>query len=308
MKKLFYFSKHRLQFVEIKNHKLKHAVFLTVVLIFSSLLTIGGGYLYTTFLNPDTELPFLKNENQLLKGKLNEIILKYESLDKELDSLIKINADLRIAANLQPISSEERQLGIGGGSFDNILDFLKLKNRDDAQKAFNFVESVERKLEFEKSNYIEIENALARNAELYKSIPAIRPCTGSLSANSFGMRKHPVLGIYRMHNGIDIMTDPGTSVYVTGDGRVDYVGRKGGFGLCVEIDHGFGYRTIYAHLSSVIVKEGQKIKRGSLIAKTGNSGLSSGPHLHYEVIHNGINHDPEDYFFDNLGIFKAENK
>lgn len=308
MKNLFYFSKHRLQFVEIKNHKLRHAVFIMFVLVISSMLTIAGGYVYTTYLNPDTELPFLKNENLLLKSKLNEIISKYDRLDKELDSLIKINKDLRIAASLPPISSEERQLGVGGGSFDNILDFLKLKTRDDAQKAFSYVESVERKLEFEKSNYLEIENALARNVELFKNIPAIRPSTGTLSSNSFGMRRHPILGVYKMHNGIDIMTDPGTPVYVTGNGKVDFVGRRGGFGLCIEIDHGFGYRTVYAHLSSSLVKEGQRVNRGTQIAKSGNSGLSSGPHLHYEVILNGINQDPAEYFFDNLGIFKAENK
>jgi murein DD-endopeptidase MepM/ murein hydrolase activator NlpD len=153
---------------------------------------------------------------------------------------------------------------------------------------------------------LEIENALARNVELFKAIPAIRPSTGTLSSNSFGIRRHPILGIYKMHNGIDIMTDPGTPVYVTGDGKVDYVGRKGGFGLCIEVEHGFGYRTVYAHLSSSFVKEGQKVKRGTQIAKSGNSGLSSGPHLHYEVILNGINQDPAEYFFDNFGIFKAE--
>jgi murein DD-endopeptidase MepM/ murein hydrolase activator NlpD len=102
------------------------------------------------------------------------------------------------------------------------------------------------------------------------------------------MRRHPILKIVRMHEGVDIITDTGTSVFASGRGKVDFVGRRGGYGLTVEINHGFGYRTVYAHLSKTLVKSGQTIDRGHLIALSGNSGLSTGPHLHYEVHHNGI--------------------
>jgi murein DD-endopeptidase MepM/ murein hydrolase activator NlpD len=117
------------------------------------------------------------------------------------------------------------------------------------------------------------------------------------------MRLHPILKVRRMHEGIDIVTDTGTPVHASGNGTVAFVGRNKGYGLEVEIDHGFGYRTIYAHLSSSKVKLGQKVNRGDIIAKTGNTGLSSGPHLHYEVHHNGVKQDPLDYFFDDLSIF-----
>ncbi|HEX7358776.1 MAG TPA: M23 family metallopeptidase, partial [Ignavibacteriaceae bacterium] len=86
---------------------------------------------------------------------------------------------------------------------------------------------------------------------------------------------------------------------------VVFVGYKGGYGLAVEVDHGFGYQTIYAHLSSVNVKEGQVVKRGDVIAKSGNSGLSSGPHLHYEVLHNGQNLNPSEFFFDEYSYFES---
>ena len=111
-----------------------------------------------------------------------------------------------------------------------------------------------------------------------------------------------------MHDGIDIIADVGTPVYSSGNGRVIFVGHKGGYGLAVEINHGFGYHTIYAHLSKVLVREGQKVLRGSLIAKTGDSGLSTGPHLHYEVEHDGVKENPAGFFFDNLGFFELTAK
>ena len=102
---------------------------------------------------------------------------------------------------------------------------------------------------------------------------------------------------------MDINTDRGTPVFAPGKGRVTFVGSRGGYGLAIEIDHGFGYKTFYAHLSKSLVKKGQQITRGDFIAKTGNTGLSSGPHLHYEVMHNGIKLNPVDFFFDDVNFF-----
>ena len=154
---------------------------------------------------------------------------------------------------------------------------------------------------------MEISNKLKENQKLYAAIPAIKPCNGTIS-DGFGMRLHPILHIRRMHEGIDFIADEGTSVYATGNGVVDFVGYRGGFGLAVEIDHGFGYRTIYAHLSKTVVKEGQKVNRGQEIAKTGDSGLSTGPHLHYEVHHDGVALNPDQFFFGDLGFFELTSK
>jgi murein DD-endopeptidase MepM/ murein hydrolase activator NlpD len=140
-----------------------------------------------------------------------------------------------------------------------------------------------------------------------KSIPAIIPTEGQYSTESFGMRLHPILHVNKMHLGIDIINDVGTNVKVSGNGRIIFVGIKGGYGLTVEVDHGFGYHTIYAHLSSSLVKEGTSVKRGQVIAKSGSSGLSSGPHLHYEVLHNGQNLNPSDFFFDEYNYFEYKN-
>ena len=143
---------------------------------------------------------------------------------------------------------------------------------------------------------------------MFASIPAIKPCEGTIGANGFGMREHPILGINRMHEGIDIITDVGTNVRTSGNGIVSFIGYRGGYGLTVEVEHNSGYKTIYAHLSRSLVTEGQKVSRGKVIALTGNSGLSTGPHLHYEVHHDGIKLDPSQFFFDDLALFDQKIK
>jgi murein DD-endopeptidase MepM/ murein hydrolase activator NlpD len=251
--------------------------------------------------------PALKRENEFLKQRLNFVLSQYQALNYELDSLLRINNDLRLAVNLEPFSSEEQMIGVGGGYFDNEIDFLSEESRLQLQQVFAFMDEVTRKVEFEKQQYFEISSKFIDNKKLFEAMPAIRPCEGTLSYHGFGPRLHPILNIRRMHEGIDIITDKGTPVYATGKGVVDFVGVNGGLGLAVEIDHGFGYKSIYAHLSKVDVRQGQKVNRGDLIAKTGNTGLSSGPHLHYEVHHNGIKQNPVEFFFDDLNFFEIKN-
>jgi murein DD-endopeptidase MepM/ murein hydrolase activator NlpD len=246
-------------------------------------------------------------ENSVLSEKLDGIVNSYSKINNELDSLVKVNNDLRVAANLPLISDEEKRVGVGGGYFDNNIDFSKNLNIR-LKTALMYVDDISRKIEFEKTNYAEISSKMIENKQLFESIPAVKPCEGTLSEHGFGMRVHPVLNILRMHEGIDIITEVGTSVYATGKGTIDFVGIKGGYGLCLEINHGFGYTTLYGHLSSVNAQIGQKVLRGTVIARTGNSGLSSGPHLHYEVTHDGVKLDPVGFFFDDLNIFALNHK
>ncbi|HKI78663.1 MAG TPA: M23 family metallopeptidase [Ignavibacteriaceae bacterium] len=248
----------------------------------------------------------LRNENQALKRKLLEISSQYETLNHQIDSISKRDRDLRLAADLEPVSDEEKSVGIGGGSFDISLDFLNDRSSLKLKDALAFVDEVSRKIKFEKSQYDEITNQLKENKNLYASMPAIKPCSGTVE-HDFGMRFHPILGIRRMHEGIDILADRGTPVHATGNGKIDFVGYRGGFGLVVEINHGFGYRTIYAHLSKTLVKRGTTVKRGELIAKSGSSGLATGPHLHYEVHHNGVIVNPLEFFFDDMAFFDSTN-
>lgn len=299
MKKIYYFSEDRLKYVEIKNFNYK---IILAIVIFCIICFSGYSYIFS-LINSDRDINSLMNENEILRDKLNEFTMLYSSLDNELDNLINNNGDLRVAVNLPPISDEIRMLGYGGGDFDNSLEFLKTPNSAEIKKAFELTEELSRKIKFEKSNYDEISKKLVENKRLYSAMPAIKPCRGTISYHGFGMRMHPILKKVRMHEGIDIVSNVGTPVKASGKGRVVFTGYKGSFGLTVVIDHGYGYRTIYAHLSKALVKRGKIVARGDLIAKTGNTGLSTGPHLHYEVVHNGVKQDPMRFIFNDINLF-----
>jgi murein DD-endopeptidase MepM/ murein hydrolase activator NlpD len=308
MKKFYYFSKSKLQFIEIHNHKQKLLYITIGIFIISTVVVLLGIYSYNQIFNSKKDLSELRKENTTLKQKISEITLQYQNLDKQLQKLISTNNDLRLAANLPPLTDGERLVGTGGGSFDNFVDFLKTNNKKELESALSKIDEVTRKFAFEKDNFKNIASALKNNEALFNALPAIKPCKGVVGTSGFGFRFHPILRINRMHDGIDIITDVGTEVFAPGEGIVDFVGIRNGFGLTIEINHGFGYRTVLAHLSKSMVKEGMKVSRGKLIAKTGNSGLSSGPHLHYEVLHKGINKNPEEFFFDDIDLFQIAKK
>jgi murein DD-endopeptidase MepM/ murein hydrolase activator NlpD len=306
MKKLYYFSRKQLQFVEIENYKKKALVYFSIAVLCISGIFFGVYAILDSVLNSDKSFAELRKENQLLKSKLEDYSTLFTSLSDELDSLTSVNNYLRLAANLRPLSDEEKRMGTGGGFFDNLLDFSP--SGSEFAELEGYLEEIKKKIEFEKTEYQIISDRLKENNSLFDAIPAIRPTMGDFAAEGFGMRRHPILKIIRMHEGLDIITDQGSKVYSSGKGTVDFVGRRGGYGLTIEVDHGYGYRTVYAHLSQALVKRGQIINRGHLIALSGNSGLSTGPHLHYEVHHNGIKKDPEEFFFDNTGFFELTKK
>ena len=131
----------------------------------------------------------------------------------------------------------------------------------------------------------------------FSSIPNIRPVGGKVTSN-FGIRVHPIYHIPLFHAGIDFSVSEGTRVQATGDGIVAFSGYDKGYGQKITINHGYGYKTMYAHLSKSLVRQGQKVSRGEIIALSGNTGVSTGPHMHYEVHKNKATVNPTAYFFD----------
>ena len=161
------------------------------------------------------------------------------------------------------------------------------------------IEQMIMKIDFQKDNATE-STELAENpnpTSFFSSIPNIKPVSGSITS-AFGVRVHPVYNISLFHSGIDISASEGTRVQTTGDGIVAFSGYDKGYGQKITINHGYGYKTIYAHLSKSLVRQGQKVKRGDIIALSGNTGVSTGPHLHYEVQKDNIKVNPTAYFFD----------
>ena len=187
-------------------------------------------------------------------------------------------------------------------------DYSRLEGRGSSSLIINTtqkVDSLEYRLYAQSLSLDEIYKMAGTKQQRMATMPAIMPIKKNQCriVSGFGMRYHPILHYRRMHTGIDLTAQPGTPVYATGDGTVTVAGRGanlGGYGVCIVINHGYGFQTLYAHLSDVKVNQGQRVKRGELIGNVGRTGLAQGYHLHYEVIQNGNKVNPVYFFFNDL--------
>jgi murein DD-endopeptidase MepM/ murein hydrolase activator NlpD len=247
------------------------------------------------------ELSIVTAENRLLKDQLQDLSSKMLAVQHNLDRISERGNELRLMVDLKGIDEETRMAPAGGTVKNTEFAFLSGEAESIIRNAREVMDQLGREVRLQQSSYEEIYRRYEYNTSLFAHLPAIKPMEGYYTLNGFGMRIHPVLRVYRMHEGLDIINDVGTRIYATGDGKVLYAGRtQGGYGTVIEISHGYGYSTLYAHLSSVLVRAGQTVRRGELIARSGRSGLVSGPHLHYEVRLNGRKQNPVDYFFDDI--------
>ncbi len=238
-------------------------------------------------------------ENKILKEQLNYLTNKIEDIQKIIAKLNEQGNELRLLVNLPKLDTDIQKVGIGG--VEERIDFTSSSEINDVLNNLRtLVNKAEREIYLQRTSYEAVVKMYEHNKVKFDHLPAIKPAEGYFSPNSFGIRLHPILGIYRMHEGIDITNEIGTPVYATGNGVVSFAGRQIGLGLTIEINHGFSIKTVYGHLSKILIREGQSVKRGEMIGRMGNTGLSSGPHLHYEVRINGIAQNPIDYFFNDI--------
>jgi murein DD-endopeptidase MepM/ murein hydrolase activator NlpD len=269
-------------------------IVLTVVLVanhFSHDL-LGLGY---------DRMSMLDAENRILKTQLSELSRRFDDVQHGIEALADRGNELRLLVDIPKIDAETQSAAIGGTRQVSDFGFISKEAGEILSNAHKLIDQLAREVKLQQSSYQEIQKRYEHNQVFFGHLPAIKPMDGYYTLNGFGMRIHPVLRVFRMHEGVDIINDVGTNVYATADGVVRYAGRtEGGYGSVVDIDHGFGYSTVYAHLSRISVKPGQTVKRGDLIAKSGRSGLVSGPHLHYEIRKNGRKQNPVDYFFDDV--------
>ncbi len=243
----------------------------------------------------------LTTENRFLKDQIRGLSQQMAGIEKNLDRLATKGNELRIASDLNSLDEDTRVAAVGGMPEPAVSAFLTGEASSVLRDAQTMIEKLSREVKLQQTSYEQIARRMEQNKDFFAHLPAIKPMVGPYSVHGFGMRVHPVLAIYRMHTGVDIIGDVGTNIYAAADGVVRFAGRtQGGYGVVVEIDHGYGYSTLYAHCSSVLVRPGRAVKRGELIAKSGRSGLVSGPHLHYEVRRNGTRLNPVDYFFDDV--------
>lgn len=268
------------------------------------LIAVGGLFGLFYYLG---EGPFkqadLKERNEQLRDQFKQLNAQFNELDQTLNEVEERDDSLyRTLFGTEPIPANIRQAGVGGTD-----RYEHLRDRPNASllvRTHSRLDRLAKKLKVQKNSFQEITKIAEQKREFLTHVPAIRPMRDDQIdriASGFGRRFHPIYRILKMHEGIDFTADVGTPVHTTGDGVVKRIEQdRAGYGHNVLIDHGHGYKTLYAHLNRSKVQEGENVKRGDVIALSGNTGTSTGPHLHYEVIEKGQKVNPVDYFFGDL--------
>lgn len=244
----------------------------------------------------------LRAENNELSKQLRHTHSQITQLDEQINSLAESDNEIyRTVLGVDPIPYEERQAGIGGADLYSEFDAYQTQTSDLLKWTLSNLESLERRMNIQKLSFEELKDYYNDNQQKLRNLPITKPVNGII-LSGFGMRDHPALRYRRHHDGVDFRARIGTPIYATGDGVVKFAGRRGTYGILLEIDHGFGYETRYAHLSrfSDGIRPGKRIKRGDIVGYTGNTGVTTGPHLHYEVRKNGRAVDPLNYLFADL--------
>lgn len=249
----------------------------------------------------------LAQENQLLRRQISQMQQRSQTLDGVLDTLARQDQEFRLVAGLEPLSGDVMEAGIGGPGTETLSDD-RLYRMDPATgrmafSAFSGVETLLRRARLLSDSWSEAYSTLRSEEARLASTPSIMPVQGGYISSGFSRsRLNPILNITRPHEGIDVAAPVGTPIRATANGVVTFVGWDGEYGNLVEIDNGHGFSTRFAHTSRIVVKVGQHVTRGQMIAEVGETGLAVGPHVHYEVRVDGVPQDPERYILTGFAI------
>jgi len=267
-------------------------------------MAVGLIFLYSNYFESPKDVMRM-NEIKNLEFYYEDAIKKVNTLSGILKDMTERDDNIyRVVLGAEPMDKSIREAGVGG--LDRYED-IKNKNIDHEEVIVQLnasLDKLSRQIYIESKSHDEIVELAENKEKLYAAIPAIQPVPKKATvvlASGFGIRIHPIYKVRKMHSGMDFAAPIGTPIYASADGVVDNIDVSfTGYGKKVEINHGFGYRTRYAHMHAFAVKNGQHVKRGELIGFVGDTGLSTAPHLHYEVFINGAQVNPVHYFFNDL--------
>ncbi|MFT4779839.1 MAG: murein DD-endopeptidase MepM/ murein hydrolase activator NlpD [Flavobacteriales bacterium] len=281
-----------------KDYFLVSAKWLSIV----ALVAFGSIFIFNRYFE-SPKMREQKRELVFLDQQLNQMQSELLNMDQVVTEIAERDDDVyRNIFGAEPFPKHLRQPGIGGTDrerdlrgFDHSGDVIETKRR---------ISQIQRKLVAQSKSFEELFELARTKEEMLSSIPAIQPVRNedlARMASGFGYRIHPIYKVPKFHAGMDFTASTGTEIFATGDGVIERVERrKTGYGLNVIIRHGYGYKTLYGHMSQIKVREGQRVKRGDVIGLVGNTGTSVGPHLHYEVIKDGAKVNPAHYYFNDL--------
>ncbi|WP_298120412.1 M23 family metallopeptidase [Flavobacterium sp.] len=299
----YYYDSENLAYRKIKPQKRKKFGYALLFLIASALF---GFLCFVMFMN----IPYFKTPKDKLQAReIENLKVKYSILNKKIESLEEVASDLenrdnnlyRTFFNYAPISTEKRR-----GIFDKNR-YKELEGFNNSELVINTtkkVDGISKALAFQSKSLDEILKLARAKDKLLSAIPAIQPVKNEdlkRMASGFGYRTDPFTKARKMHEGMDFTASTGTPIYATGDGVVKSADNSlSGYGNHIEINHGFGYLTLYGHLSSYKVRPGQRVKRGDIIGLVGSTGRSQAPHLHYEVHKDGKVVNPINFYYGNI--------
>jgi murein DD-endopeptidase MepM/ murein hydrolase activator NlpD len=300
----YYYDTETCRYERVKVSKWDIFLNLLGFLSVSLILAVGIIIVYNAYFDSPKEAR-LKKENK-------ELQFYYEMMEKEVDNVQKVLSSLqerddevyRNIMGAEPIPSSIRSAGVGGAErYKNIIE-SDLERENLILSMMQEMDKVKKQMYIQTKSYDEILEMAENKEEMMASIPAIQPIPNKelkRLASGFGMRMHPILKVVRPHEGCDFSAPRGTPIYSTGDGEIIRVSSSfGGFGKLVVIDHGYGFITKYAHMSSFNVKRGDKVKRGDCIGFVGTTGTSTAPHLHYEIHKDNKPINPVHYFYQDV--------
>lgn len=242
--------------------------------------------------------------------QLNDLIKRQSIFVERMNEADKVLAELEIMDDSvyrtllgsEPISESQRMAGTGG--VDVYEEMVNSNTPTELINSYKKLDALLAKINVQHSSYNELFKKASINIDRMQHLPAIIPIANwdlRYIGSGFSPRRfHPILEIWRQHEGIDFIAKSGTKIFASADGKVRSSRFSSSFGNVVEIDHGYGLTSLYAHMTKFVVKKGQVVKRGEVIGYVGNTGLSAGAHLHYEVHVKGIPVDPVNYFFNDL--------
>ncbi len=247
-----------------------------------------------------TELRNLRAEVKTQRVKVTQLAQNLVDLDNGMSRLRTFEAKLRTAFDLdRDYYSQESLAGIGGGeqTLTDMLNGMDARQKELVGQIDRDLERLRSEVMVQEQGFNELITFLDDQKSVLASVPSIMPTKGWITSG-FKRRNDPFTGRKTWHRGLDVSTNVGTPVVAPADGVGTYSGQKVDFGKIITIDHGNGYKTRYGHNSKLLAKRGQRVKRGQVIAFVGNTGRSTGPHLHYEVIRNGVPVNPKDYILN----------
>lgn len=300
-KNKYFFNPHNLEFekvtVSLGTRLLRVFGFMSATLVAAALIL----FLAYTYIDSPKEKQ-LKREIAQYKLQLKLMDQKVDNLAVLLDELSSRDDNIyRAIFEADPLPDEVRNAGFGG-----VNRYKELEGYDNTELMKALTQKIDKlsnQMYVQSKSYDELSKLASRKNDMLASIPAIQPVSNrdlNRMASGFGYRIHPVYKTRKLHTGMDFSAPTGTEIYATGNGKVIAAEYDRGYGYHVIIDHGFGYQTLYGHMSKMKVKKGQTVNRGEVIGLIGNTGTSTAPHLHYEVIKNGKKINPINFYFNDL--------